>query len=109
MHGVRLLLAITFASSTALTLFSALVYLPWFRGQLELRDPLEFERSGSWRFPGPANALGACLYFLRRDYRRSLDTRILRHGNVLRWAFSFPLMLAVLMLFVAMITGTWLA
>ena len=108
MHGMRLLFAITFCSSTVLTLFSTLIYLPWFRKELELRDPLEYERSGSWRYVGGSNLVRACLYFVRREYRRSLDPGIRRHGSTLRWTFSVPLLLALLTLLVAMTTGAWL-
>lgn len=108
MHGMRLLFAITLLSSGALTLLSIVFYLPWFRQQIRLRDPLEFERTGSWTFPGPSIAPRACLYFLQREYRRSFDPTIRRHGDILRWVFSFPLMLATLTLVIALITGTWL-
>lgn len=108
MHGIRLLLAMTLLTSAALTLFSAVVYLPWYRRMLQRHDPREFERTGSWTFPGLVRTPRACLYFLYREYRRSLDPGIRRHGDNLRWVFSFPLMLAALTLMVAMITETWL-
>ncbi len=108
MHGMRGFFAMTLLSSGALTLFSTLFYMPWFRRQVQLRDPREFERTGSWTYPGLSNAPRACLYFLRREYRRTADPVIYRHGDWLRWVFLFPLLLALLTLIVAVTTSRWL-
>jgi hypothetical protein len=105
MHGVRLLIVITCGISGALTMASLLFYVPWFRSLMKARDPVEFERTGTWVFPPPSQALNLCLYLLRREYRRCLDPVIRRHGALLRWTYSFPLFLATFTLLLSLGIG----
>ena len=99
----KLLLGVPLTACCVTTLFSWWVYIPYYRRLLHRLDPAEHQRTGGWTFFSSSGALDVCIYFLKREYLRSDDKRIRRHGRILRWTFSIPLVLLVVGLVAAMI------
>jgi hypothetical protein len=87
-----------FAACCAPIVLSWWIHIPYYRRLLRRLDPAEYQWTGGWTFFSSAAAPSVCTYFLKREFLRSDDIRIRRHGSILRWTFSVPAAVATLVL-----------
>jgi hypothetical protein len=94
-----LLVGIFILLSTLSILLSWVAYMPMFMRLLKKEAPEEFRKLNSQFWFFGVSAGRPFIYFLLGHYRRAENSRITFHGSILRYSFSYTLLIAPLIAF----------